>query len=48
LSAIDEIESLYPGLYLGGNIKDGIGMADRVKQGRAIADRIIIADRNGA
>jgi oxygen-dependent protoporphyrinogen oxidase len=34
LKAIDEIETSFPGLVLGGNIRDGIGMADRIRQGR--------------
>ncbi|MDA3866903.1 MAG: protoporphyrinogen oxidase [Salinivirgaceae bacterium] len=32
LAAIERIEKKYPGLILAGNIRDGIGMADRVKQ----------------
>jgi oxygen-dependent protoporphyrinogen oxidase len=31
----------YPGLILAGNIRDGIGMADRVKQARTISDTLI-------
>lgn len=41
LEAIEAIEKQNPGLVLAGNIRDGIGMADRVKQGRQIADMII-------
>lgn len=41
LKAIHSVQEKYPGLYLAGNIRDGIGMADRVKQGRNIADHII-------
>ncbi|MEX2371820.1 MAG: protoporphyrinogen oxidase [Bacteroidales bacterium] len=41
LVAIEKIESQFPGLILAGNIRDGIGMADRVKQGYAIAQKII-------
>lgn len=41
LIAIDSIQNLFPGLVLAGNIRDGIGMADRVKQGRQIADLLI-------
>lgn len=37
LEAIDRLEKKYPGLVLAGNIRDGIGIADRVKQGVAIA-----------
>ena len=32
IKAIESIELKYPGLILAGNIRDGIGMADRVKQ----------------
>lgn len=38
LKAIAEAEKLFPGLILAGNIRDGIGMADRVRQARTIAD----------
>jgi oxygen-dependent protoporphyrinogen oxidase len=31
----------FPGLILAGNIRDGIGMADRVKQAKNIAEEII-------
>lgn len=41
LSAIERIEAENQGLILAGNIRDGIGMADRVKQARRIADTII-------
>jgi protoporphyrinogen/coproporphyrinogen III oxidase len=41
LQAIDYIRNNYPGLILAGNISDGIGMGDRIKQGRFIADSII-------
>lgn len=41
LACIDELQNQYPGLILGGNIRDGIGMADRVKQAKNIADQII-------
>lgn len=40
LAAIDELEKTHQGLYLAGNIRDGIGMSDRVKQGRLLADII--------
>lgn len=36
--AVEKIRKKYPGLLLGGNLCDGIGMADRVKQGRQLAD----------
>lgn len=38
---IDRLQQKYPGLILAGNIRDGIGMADRVKQGRSIAEELI-------
>ncbi len=41
LEAISKIEKQYPGLILAGNIRDGIGMSDRVKQARTIASAIV-------
>lgn len=38
LERIRELERRYPGLILAGNMRDGIGMADRVRQARQIAD----------
>jgi oxygen-dependent protoporphyrinogen oxidase len=38
---IELLQQKYPGLILAGNIRDGIGMADRVKQGRTIAEELI-------
>ncbi len=40
LQAIADMEAEFPGLLLGGNIRDGIGMADRIKQGRNLADSV--------
>ncbi len=40
LETIYELENQNPGLILAGNIRDGIGMADRIKQGRDIADNL--------
>ena len=37
LQAIAEIESLYNGLHIAGSLRDGIGMADRVKQAKQMA-----------
>jgi oxygen-dependent protoporphyrinogen oxidase len=34
-----EIEKQYPGLIIGGNLKEGIGMADRIKQGKLLSLR---------
>jgi len=39
--AINFVQKNYPGLILAGNIRDGIGMGDRIKQGRAIAEEMI-------
>lgn len=41
LEAIQDIEKKYPGLYVAGSMRDGIGMADRVKQAKQLADKII-------
>jgi protoporphyrinogen/coproporphyrinogen III oxidase len=41
LEAIEKIEREFPGLILAGNIRDGIGMADRVKQAADIAKSIV-------
>lgn len=40
-AAIKKIEAQYPGLILAGNIRDGIGMADRVKQAKQIANMLL-------
>ena len=40
LAAIQKIETDYPGLIIAGNVRDGIGMADRIKQGKQIAENI--------
>lgn len=34
---IIKLEKKYTGLFIGGNLKDGIGMADRIKQGKELA-----------
>ncbi len=41
LEAIENIEKKYGNLYLAGSIRDGIGMADRIKQATEIANDII-------
>ena len=41
LEAVTRIQQQFPGLIIAGNLRDGIGMADRVKQGRQIANQII-------
>jgi len=37
--AIKSIESQYPGLIVAGNIRDGIGMSNRIQQGRDLAEQ---------
>jgi len=39
---IEELEKEYPGLILAGSMRNGIGMADRIKQASTIAKSIII------
>ena len=41
LNAISALEKMNSGLILAGNIRDGIGMADRIKQGKTLATQII-------
>ncbi len=40
MEAIAALESSHPGLLLAGNIRDGIGMADRIGQGKSVAEQI--------
>ena len=42
LATINELQSRFPGLILAGSMCDGIGMADRVKQAKQIADKLVI------
>jgi oxygen-dependent protoporphyrinogen oxidase len=37
---IKQLQEKYPGLVLAGNIRNGIGMADRIKQARDIAEEL--------
>ena len=37
---IEELQTRYPGLILAGNIKGGIGMADRIRQATGIASEL--------
>ncbi len=39
---VNEIEKKYPGLIIGGNLKSGIGMADRVSQGKELAKKALL------
>jgi oxygen-dependent protoporphyrinogen oxidase len=41
IKAIEELEQTHPNLILAGNIRNGIGMADRIKQGKTLAAQII-------
>ncbi len=41
MKTIEMLEQENPGLILAGNIRDGIGIADRIKQGKRIAGKII-------
>ncbi|MGM0376615.1 MAG: protoporphyrinogen oxidase [Bacteroidota bacterium] len=38
IETVNNIQNNFPGLMLGGNLRDGIGMADRIRQGTNIAD----------
>ena len=40
LSAVERLESEYPGLILAGNLRDGIGMGHRMTQAMQIAEKI--------
>ncbi len=37
LTAIEKVQNEFPGLIIAGNLRDGIGMADRIKQATVIA-----------
>jgi protoporphyrinogen/coproporphyrinogen III oxidase len=40
LNCIAHLQKIYPGLTLAGSIRDGIGMADRIKQATCIAEEV--------
>ena len=40
LASIDAVERQFPGLIIAGNLRDGIGMAHRIKQGTDIGTSI--------
>jgi protoporphyrinogen/coproporphyrinogen III oxidase len=40
MKTIAHLEQQFPGLILAGNIRDGIGIADRIKQGRTVANAL--------
>lgn len=46
LMTIDKVEQKFPGLIIAGNLKDGIGMADRIKQAKNLAEKLINGNRN--
>lgn len=37
---VEELEKQYPGLIIGGNLRNGIGMADRIQQAKYLADAV--------
>jgi oxygen-dependent protoporphyrinogen oxidase len=39
--AIEEIENQYPGFVIGGNLRNGIGMADRILQAKMLAVAVL-------
>ncbi|MCK9410908.1 MAG: protoporphyrinogen oxidase [Prolixibacteraceae bacterium] len=39
-NTIADIEHKYPGLVIGGNLRDGIGMADRILQGKKLSEAV--------
>lgn len=45
LDCIAEMEHNHHGLHIGGNMLGGIGMPDRIKQGFALAERIMTQDK---
>jgi oxygen-dependent protoporphyrinogen oxidase len=38
--AIEALEQQFPGLVIGGNIRDGIGMADRIQQAKQLSEAV--------
>lgn len=40
LEAVNNIQKQFPGLIVGGNLRDGIGMPDRIRQGITIANEL--------
>ncbi|MCU4176306.1 protoporphyrinogen oxidase [Carboxylicivirga sp. N1Y90] len=39
--AIERVQKKYNGLFIAGNLRDGIGMADRIKQATLLADKLV-------
>jgi oxygen-dependent protoporphyrinogen oxidase len=40
-ATVEMLEKQYPGLQIGGNLRGGIGMADRIKQGKELAINVL-------
>jgi oxygen-dependent protoporphyrinogen oxidase len=40
-AAVEMLEKQYPGLQIGGNLRGGIGMADRIKQAKELAQNVL-------
>lgn len=40
-ATVDMLEKQFPGLQIGGNLRGGIGMADRIKQGKELAMNVL-------
>ena len=40
LIAVEELEQKYPGLIIGGNLRNGIGMADRILQAKNLSEAV--------
>ena len=38
--AVETIGLRYPGLVIGGNLRDGIGMADRILQAKKLSEEV--------
>nr|WP_319400460.1 protoporphyrinogen oxidase [uncultured Carboxylicivirga sp.] len=41
LNAIEKVQNRYKGLFIAGNLRDGIGMADRIRQATNISEKIM-------
>ena len=41
LKAVEDLQTQYPGLIVGGNLRNGIGMADRILQARLLAESVL-------
>ena len=42
--AIEKVQNQYKGLTIAGNLRDGIGMAHRIKQATDVANKILSDD----